>query len=238
MFIGHYGPAFGAKAALRAIPLWVLFVAVQWMDFVWSVLVLNGIEKVKIEPGYTQASSLDLYYMPYTHGLFGSLVLSIVFGGIVALFFKRQRGLVFLVSACAVFSHWLLDLLVHKPDLWIYDDVKVGFGLWRWIWISLPLELVFMWAGAWAYARYVPARRGGDVWLWTFVAAMTVAQVYGDLGPQPESPRAAAIMALCAYGALALLAGLVDLSRAKPSLTASAGVPERQDSRSARTAQS
>src|SRR5580704_18132825 len=69
MFIGHYGPAFGGKAALRQIPLWVLFIAVQWMDVVWSVFVLTGIEKVRIVPGFTEASPLDLYYMPYTHGL-------------------------------------------------------------------------------------------------------------------------------------------------------------------------
>jgi hypothetical protein len=214
MFIGHYGPAFGAKAAVRAIPLWVFFVAVQFMDVVWSVLVLNGIEKVKIEPGYTQASPLNLYYMPYTHGLLGSLALSLVFGVVVSLFFKAKRGLIFLISAGAVFSHWVLDFIVHKPDLWIYDDMKVGLGLWRWIWISLPLELAFLWAGAWAYARYVPAKRGGNAWLWAFVAAMTAVQVYGDLGPAPASAHAEAITALCAYGALAALAGLVDLSRA------------------------
>jgi hypothetical protein len=63
MFIGHYGPALGAKAALRRIPLWVLFVAVQWLDIVWSMLVMSGIEKVKIVPGFTQGSDLDLYYM-------------------------------------------------------------------------------------------------------------------------------------------------------------------------------
>ncbi len=219
MFIGHYGPAFGAKAALPRIPLWVLFVAVQWMDVVWSVLVLNGIEKVRIEPGYTQASPLVLYYMPYTHGLFGALALSVLFGGVVALFFKKQRGLVFLISAGAVFSHWILDLLVHKPDLWLYDDLKVGLGLWRWVWISLPLELIILWAGAWAYARTVPARRGGNVWLWIFVAAMTALQLYGDFGPNPASASAEAVTALFAYGVLALLAGLVDLSRARPGMS-------------------
>jgi hypothetical protein len=218
MFIGHYGPAFGAKAALRTIPLWVLLVAVQWMDVVWSVLVLNGIEKVKIEPGFTQASALDLYYMPYTHGLLGALALSVIFGGIVGLFFKRQRALIFLITASAVFSHWILDLLVHRPDLWIYDNVKVGLGLWRWVWISLPLELVFLWAGAWSYAHFVPARRGGNVWLWIFVTAMTAVQFYGDFGPDPVSPRAEALTALFAYGLLALLAGLVDLSRTKVPL--------------------
>jgi hypothetical protein len=120
MFIGHYGPAFGAKAAMRAIPLWVLFVAVQFMDVIWSIFVLLGIEKMKIVPGYMQGSSLDLYFMPYTHGLFGALALSIIFGGVVALFFRERRRAVFFISAAAVFSHWILDLLVHKPDLCIH----------------------------------------------------------------------------------------------------------------------
>lgn len=213
MFIGHYGPAFAAKSALPKIPLWVLFTAVQFMDVVWSLLVLAGVEKLRIEPGYTEASPLVLYYMPYTHGLAGSLALSALFGGVVAFFFREKRGLVFLICAGAVFSHWILDLLVHKPDLWIYDDVKVGLGLWRWVWLSLPLELIFLWAGAWLYAQFVPARRGGDVWLWIFTAAMTAAQIYGDFGPDAASPRGEAEMALFAYALLALLAGLVDLSR-------------------------
>ena len=115
MFIGHYGPAFGAKAALRQIPLWVLFVAVQWMDVVWSVLVMLGIEKVRIVPGLMQGSALDLYYMPYTHGIAGALALSALLGAIVALFFRENRRAVFWIVAACVFSHWILDLVVHKP---------------------------------------------------------------------------------------------------------------------------
>ena len=215
MFIGHYGPAFGAKAAARQIPLWVLFIAVQWMDVVWSIFVLTGIEKVRIVPGFTEGSPLDLYYMPYTHGLAGALVLSALLGAIVALFIRENKRAVFFIVAACVFSHWILDLVVHKPDLWIYDDVKVGFGLWRWIWISLPLELLTLVAGAWFYARYVPARRGGNVWLWIFVAAMSLVEIYGMFGSDPASPQAEATTALIAYGVLALLAGIVDLSRAR-----------------------
>ncbi len=213
MFIGHYGPAFGAKAALRRIPLWVLFVAVQWLDVVWSILVMTGIEKVKIVPGFTQGSDLDLYYMPFTHGLIGAVVLSVLLGGCVALFSDAKRGPVFFVVAAAVFSHWILDLVVHVPDLWIYDGVKLGFGLWHWIWISLPLELLTLFAGAWFYARYVPAKPGGNRWLWIFVAAMAVAELYAAFGPPPSSPAVAAEMALGSYALLALLAGIVDLSR-------------------------
>jgi len=216
MFIGHYGPAFGAKSAVRRVPLWVYFVAVQWLDVWWSIFVLTGVEHVRIQPGFMQGSALVLYDMPYTHGLIGALILSVALGGIVALFFRGGRSAVFAAVSLAAFSHWILDLLVHAPDLWIYDGVKVGFGLWRWLWISLPLELITLVAGAWLYARFVPARTArGNTWLWLFVAAMAAVELYGAFGPEPATPAAEAQTALFAYGALAALAALVDLTRTK-----------------------
>jgi len=215
MFIGHYGPALAAKAPVKAIPLWVLFVAVQWLDVSWSALVLMGVEKVRIVPGFTEGSPLDLYYMPYTHGLIGSLILSFVFG-VIALLFVHERGMaVVAVVAGAVFSHWLLDLVVHVPDLPLFDDsAKVGFGLWRWLWISLPLELITLLAGAIVYVRAIPSKtRRGDVWLWLFVVAMVALELYSAFGPIPPTPAAEAETALTAYGVLALLAGLVDWGR-------------------------
>lgn len=218
MFIGHYGPAFGAKAARARIPLWVLFIAVQWIDVWWSIFVLMGVEKVRIVPGFTEASPLDLYYMPYTHGLIGALGFSVLLGLIVALFMRGQRWLTFLIVAGAVFSHWILDLLVHMPDMPLWDNsMKVGFGLWRWLWVSVPLELLVLFAGAWLYAKYVPAKKGGNVWLWIFVGAMAAVEFYNIYAPPPASDRAMAITALAAYAALALLAGFVDLTRAKAS---------------------
>jgi hypothetical protein len=179
VFIGHYGPALAAKPLVRQVPLWLLFVAVQWLDFCWSALVLLGVEKVRIVPGFTQGSALDLYYMPFTHGLIGALVLSVVFGAAGSMIVRARRMAAFAVLAAAVFSHWLLDLLVHVPDLPLIDDhMKVGFGLWRWMWISLALELAFLVAGAVVYARAVPSRtRFGDTALWVFVAAMAAVEL-------------------------------------------------------------
>jgi hypothetical protein len=215
MFIGHYGAAFGLKPLGKPVPLWVLFIAVQWLDFGWSLLVLAGIEKVRIVPGFTEASALDLYYMPYTHGLGGALALSLLLGAIVAWCMGAARARVFLVVAAASFSHWLLDLLVHVRDLPLYDDtLKVGMGLWRHLWISLPLELVSLGLGAWLYARYVPARRPhADRWLWLFVAAMAALEIYNAFLPAPTAPKGLAVTALAAYSVLAVLAGLVDRAR-------------------------
>ena len=76
-----------------------------------------GIEKFRIVPSFTASNALDLYYMPFTHSLPGSVVLSLLLGGVATLFFRQRRGRVFAVVALAVFSHWLLDLVVHVPDL-------------------------------------------------------------------------------------------------------------------------
>ena len=110
--------------------MWVLFVAVQFLDFVWAILVLLGIEHVRIVPGFMAASALDLYDMPYTHSLIGALALSIVCGVLCNLVWKKSG----LIVGLAVFSHWILDLVVHAPDLLVYGSHKVGFGLWNYFW--------------------------------------------------------------------------------------------------------
>ncbi len=217
MFIGHYGPALAAKPLEKTIPLWLLFVAVQWMDFCWAVLVLLGVEKARVVPGFTEGSALDLYFMPFTHGLLGAATLSLLFGLAGALVLRQGKGLAIAVLAGAVFSHWLLDFIVHVPDLpLVGDHMKVGLGLWRHVGLSLPLELVFLGVGAIIYARSKPSQLGGQVALWTFVAVMAAFQVYANFGPPPASPQAEAVMALVAYTALAGLAGLVEWTR-KPA---------------------
>ena len=231
MFIGHYGPALAAKPLEKRLPLWLLFLAVQWLDVVWSVLVMLGVEKLRIVKGFTQGSSLDLYYMPFTHGLLGALALSAALGAVVALFYRERRSAIILVVAGAVFSHWLLDLLVHMPDLPLLDNsFKVGFGLWRFLWISFPLEIALVVAGAYVYVRQVPSRtRLGDIYLWLFVAAMAGIETYGTFGPEPASPVAEAHTALIAYFALAALAALIDWARGTSGSTAAADTLTNSD---------
>src|SRR5688500_11612764 len=130
MFVGHYGVSFAAKKADDSIPLWVLFLAVQLLDVVWAPLVLLGVEKVRIVPGFTATNPLDLYYMPYTHSLVAASLWSVA----AALAYRRiarsAGSWAAMTVGLAVFSHWPLDLVVHTPDLPLYDNaLKVGLGL-------------------------------------------------------------------------------------------------------------
>jgi len=130
MFVGHYGVSFAAKKAEPALPLWVLFIAVQLLDVLWAPFVLLGIEKVRIVPGFTASNPLDLYYMPYTHSLLAAIGWSIV--AFLAYRFAVRSAPVraAAIVGLAVFSHWVLDFLVHRPDLPLYDNTaKVGLGL-------------------------------------------------------------------------------------------------------------
>src|SRR5260370_38759314 len=128
MFVGHYGVSFAVKTPRNKIPLWVLFVAVQLLDFLWAPFVLLGVEKVRFVPGITATNALDLYYMPYTHSLIGALFWSAV---AFVIYKIGWRGVApnsaALLGGFEVFLHLLLDLMVHRPDLAIYDQpIKDG----------------------------------------------------------------------------------------------------------------
>jgi len=226
MFVGHYGPAFAAKPAAKPVPLWLLFVAVQFMDIMWSLFVFLGVEKLRIVPGFTATNPLDLYFMPYTHGLLGSLVLSALLGG-VSEYFIPQKGRTFLVVGACVFSHWILDLIVHVPDLpLIGDHMKVGFGLWRWRDISLAAEFVTLFAGLFVLLRYAPtADRSYNIRLWALAGWLAGGQIFATFGPQPTTPQIAAAMALGGYTVFALFAWQVDRAR---GLAGPAKVPSFQ----------
>ena len=207
MFVGHYGVSFAVKRADPRIPLWVLFIAVQLVDVFWSIFVLAGIEKVRIVPGFTASNPLDLYYMPYTHSLAGALGWSVA-AFLVYRFFARGDNRAATWIAIAVFSHWLLDLLVHRPDLSLYDDtMKMGFGLWDYPMIELPLEAAVLFGGIWLYVRTAPSKRAP---MWIFGAVLLAVQLYTFFGPLPTSAAGAAWSALAGYAVFATVAARLE----------------------------
>lgn len=151
MFVGHYGVAFAVKSEQNKIPLWVLFVAVQFLDYVWATFVLLGIEKLRVIKGFTAGSMLDAYYMPYSHSLIAAIVWSVFVGAIYKAVWGAKSSNAVLVSL-AVFSHWILDFIAHPRDLAIYDNTwKVGLGFWNYRGLEFGLEVALLAGGIMLY---------------------------------------------------------------------------------------
>lgn len=202
MFVGHYGVSFAAKKVEPSIPLWVLFLAVQFLDVLWALFVLLGIEKVRIVPGITATNPLDLYYMPYTHSLVAALFWSCAVGLVYQLVARPSRRQASAIVGLAVFSHWVLDLIVHRPDLPLYDNAaKVGLGLWNAPALAFGLEAALLFGGIWLCLRGQLARSFGTL---GFGVLMLGIQAYVFFGPPPTSDRDIAATAIIAYAVFAI----------------------------------
>lgn len=197
MFVGHYGVSFAAKRIDRSIPLWTLFLAVQLLDVIWAPLILLGVEKVRIVPGFTATNPLDLYYMPYTHSLVAALVWSVAGALAYQLLARPSAMRSSIIVGAAVFSHWILDFVVHARDLPLYDNsAKVGLGLWNAPILAIALESLLLLGGIWWCFRENLSRAKGT---FMFGVLMVALQMYIFFGPAPTSDKTFAWTAIAAY---------------------------------------
>ncbi|MEC7819285.1 MAG: hypothetical protein VX454_11565 [Pseudomonadota bacterium] len=211
MFIGHFAPAFAAGAISPESPrLGTLFVAAQLVDWAFFLFVLVGIEEMRIVPGITAMNPLDLHYMPYTHSLAGTAVFALVFGVIV---WRMSRNAVAGVWAGLVtLSHWLTDLLVHRPDLTLAGGPeRLGLGLWDRPMIAIPLELAITLL---AFAWYIRATKGPVGPPLVLIGAMLLLQAITWFAPEPTVMSVwLPITALVAFAILTMLATWVGRTR-------------------------
>lgn len=213
MFVGHYSASFALKSARPAVPLWVLFLAVQAVDIGWGILILLDVEHAEYVPHFTAAFPLNLYYMPYTHSLAAGAVWAVACAALYFFWRKSDGAGAALIVGAAVLSHWFLDLPVHVPDLPLYDNsMKQGFGLWNHPLPELALELGVLLGAIWLFARTSPqnARRA-----WIFGLVLAAIQVGQTLGPWLlPSARAVAVSALVSYFLFAFVAYRIERPRA------------------------
>lgn len=197
MFLGHYAIAFAAKRAAPRTSLGMTTFAAQFADELWPILLLLGVERVRIVPGLMAANSLDFEYYPWSHSLLMSIVWAALIGGAYFAARRDRRG-AWVVAACVV-SHWLLDLPMHRPDLplWPGSGTRVGLGLWHSIRLTLAIEIVLFVAGLAIYLRATrPRDRIGRWGLWAMVVLLAFVYLSGASGAPPPSERALAVSAL------------------------------------------
>lgn len=217
MFIGHYGPAFALKRAAPRVPLWLLFASVQLLDILISGFLRLGIERMRIQPGRLGASDLDLYHIPWSHGLPAAIAWSLAAGAAYR-WAARERGWTGAAAVgTAVFSHWITDFLVHPPDLPLWGaGARVGLGLWQFGAISLSLEIGLFLAGFGLYLSGTRARDWrGIAFPWLFACALTAVHVIGHSSAEsrPRDFDSVTLFGLTVFPVIALIAWLVERTR-------------------------
>jgi hypothetical protein len=192
MFIGHFALGFGAKKIAPAVSLGTLFLAAQFADVLWPSLVLAGVEVVEIEPGNTVLTPFNFVSYPYSHSLAALAGWSILFAGGYRLI-RRSRMVAALTVGALVLSHWVLDVVMHRPDLplTIGGSERFGLGLWNRPLIAIPLELLLFGVGIAVYLRATRARtKAGTIGLWLLVVFLVTTYFAALFGPPPPSPTA------------------------------------------------
>ena len=186
MFLGHFGVGLAAKPLAPKASLGTLFLAAQLIDLLWPTLLMLGLERVRIAPGNTLVTPLDFEHYPISHSLAAVLVWALAFGVLYQLMRRYPRGAI--VAGALVVSHWLLDLLMHRPDLPLYPgSARFGLGLWNSMAATLVLELALFSAGLWLYLRATRALdRTGNWALWALVAFLLLIFAGNLFGPPPE----------------------------------------------------
>ena len=199
MVLGHYGLALAMKRAAPRVPLGTLTGAAQLADLIWPVLLLVGLEHVSIVPNANPLLRLSFDSYPWTHSLLTAGVLGALVGMAYTAIRADRRGGV--IVGLLVVSHWVLDWIVHVPDLPLYPrGPRVGLGLWRSMSGTMVVEAVMFVVGVAVYARATRAvDRTGRWAFWGFVALLAVLYVASIYTPPPASVSGLAWAALAGW---------------------------------------
>jgi hypothetical protein len=200
LFVGHTAVALAAKKAAPEVSLGWLMAAATWLDLVWPVFLLLGLESVEIDPGNTALTPLAFVYYPWTHSLVMVLVWSVAAAALGIVGFGRRR--VGLLLGALVLSHWVLDLIVHGADLPLWPGVspKYGLGLWNSLVGTLVVEGGLLLVGLWLYLRTTRARNAtGRYAFWSFIGLQVVIWIANFVSPPPPDEHSLALFALAGW---------------------------------------
>jgi hypothetical protein len=184
-------------------------VAAQFLDIGWGALVAGGVERLSIDESLP-GSKLVLEHMPWTHSLPGALAWS-VGGALLAMLLLKLPRRAALFVGLVVFSHWIADVVVHRPDLELwFGGTKVGFGLWNFPVPEQALEmgLLAMGAAAWGWRRGLEGKGAWGAVI--FVGVLLAVQIIAMLMPGTGGAVQTGVMAVSIYLVIALVAWAVE----------------------------
>ena len=196
MFLGHIAVGLAGKRAAPSVSLATWIAAAQFVDLLWPIMLLAGLEHVRIVPGITAVTPFDFYDYPITHSLVGGLGWAAVFVIFYLVTRTRRTASTATLLAAAVLSHWVLDVISHRPDMPVLPHGPyLGLGLWNSIPETLAVELTLFAAGIVVYLRTRPDV-GRRVSFWLLIGFLLVSYLGSVLGPPPPSVLILAVAGL------------------------------------------
>ena len=223
MFLGHFAVGLAAKRVAPRASLGTLFAAAQLADLLWPVFLLAHAEHVLVRPGATAATPLVFTSYPYSHSAAALVLWAALFAGGYALV-RRKGWAAPLAIFALVLSHWVLDWVMHVPDLplTLTGPARLGLGVWRSLPATLALELAALAAGVAIYVRATkPRDRVGRIGLAALLAFLLVVYLASVFGPPPPNERAIAWSGLAMW-LLVAWGAWVDRHRAAASAASTA----------------
>ena len=198
MFIGHYGVGYAGKQPAKELSLGTLFMAAQWLDLLWPIFLILGIEKVSISPAGSKIP-LEFNYYPFSHSLLFVLIWAILFSGFYYIYRKNFRNA--LILGLLVISHWVLDLIVHQPDLPILTTGPfAGFGLWNIPAVAITVESLIFILGVYLYFSCTkPKDKTGTYASWGLVLFLVISHIMNLISPPPENVKLIAYVGLAMW---------------------------------------
>lgn len=196
MFVGHLGVALAAKTIAPRTSLGTLVAASFGLDLVWPLLLAAGLEQVRVDPGNTAFTPLAFDSYPWSHSLATACMWGLLAAVAVKLQQRRLAGAA--IVAAVVVSHWVLDVVTHRPDLPLWPGGPlVGLGLWNSVPLTFLVEGALFVAAVEAYRRRWRPRDRAGVWLFgTLVGLTTAIWISGPFSPPPPGPGAVATVAV------------------------------------------
>ena len=192
MFVGHLAVALGVKGAEPRVPLGAAVAAAFGLDLLWPIFLLLGLESVRIHVGDTAFTNLAFESYPWSHSLLIVVGWSALAGYLGRLAYGSWR--VGALLGALVSSHWVLDFIMHRPDLPLWPGGPVaGLGLWNSIAAAIVVEGALLAGGLWFYARASSARDRIGRWALVGLVAFTgVIWITQPWSPPPPSAQAVA----------------------------------------------
>lgn len=188
MLVGHLAVGLLAKRIEPRVSLGTWTLAAFLADLVTFPLLVAGVEHFESVPGAELNRTIGRDIV-YSH----SLLMNVIWGALfAAAYFLRRpypRGAWLLFAV--VVSHWVLDVLSHRPDIPLAPGMSQVYGFE--LWSSLPATLIVE-GGFWLlalvlYARATrPKKRIGAYAFWAGVALITLVwygNIHGGMDPNP-----------------------------------------------------